>query len=148
MIAGSAPARRHETTMAELRTQKTGASVSVFLEGVENEQVRADSQALLTLMKEITGAEPALWGTNIVGFGEYHYQYESGREGDWFVMGFSPRKKHVTLYLVHGLAAHEELLEKLGKHTKGGSCLHLKKLSDADPDVLDALLRRSLHKRS
>ncbi len=134
--------------MAELKTKATEASVEDFLAGIEEEQVRTDSQKLLGLMAEMTGAKPKLWGTNIIGFGDYHYKYASGCEGDWFQMGFAPRKKHITLYIIEALENHQDLLSKLGKHTNGKSCLHLKRLSDADPDVLRELLMRSLQMHS
>lgn len=126
-----------------LKTQPTDASVPAFLAALESEQRRTDSETLIELMREATGAEPVLWGTNIVGFGSYTYTYASGQTGDWMQVAFAPRKDRVTLYL-NSLSNHTDLLERLGKHTRGGGCLHLKKLSDADPEVLRELIQRSV----
>jgi hypothetical protein len=128
--------------MAELKTKPTDASVADFIAGIENEQRRTDCEALLALMREIIGGEPKLWGTNIVGFGSKRYKYASGREGDWFRAGFSPRKTHTTLYAFLSLDEQSDLLEKLGKHTHGQSCLHFKKLADLDWNVLKELIAR------
>lgn len=130
--------------MAEVKTKKTDDSVTDFLNKVENEKKRADSFAILNLMQEITGEEPKMWGTSIVGFGDYHYKYESGREGDWFLAGFSPRKQNLTLYIMAGFDEYDQLLEKLGKHAIGKSCLYIKKLEDVDQEVLKELVSRSV----
>jgi len=100
--------------MTELKTKLNDSSVDDFLNGVENEKKRADSFAILNLMKEVTGEAPKMWGSSIVGFGSYHYKYESGREGDWFVVGFSPRKQSLTLYIMSGFAAYDALMESRG----------------------------------
>jgi Domain of unknown function (DU1801) len=94
-------------------------------------------------MSDITGEVPRMWGTNIIGFGKYHYVYESGREGDWFIMGFSPRKQNLTLYIMSGFKEYDSLLSKLGKYKLGKSCLYIKKLSDIDIEVLKKILRHS-----
>lgn len=130
--------------MAELKTQKNDASVEAFLEGVAGEKKLQDSYAILELMRDVTGQEPAMWGTSIVGFGSYHYKYASGREGDWFLAGFSPRKQNLTLYIMSGFDEYEELLAKLGKYKTGKSCLYINKLEDVDPEVLRELVRRSV----
>ena len=130
--------------MAENKTKPNDQSVGAFLEGVENEQKRADSFALLKLFQEVTGEEPTMWGDTIVGFGKYHYKYASGREGDWFLTGFSPRKQNLTLYIMAGFDEYEQLLGKLGKHSTGKSCLYIKKIEDVDLDVLKELVKRSV----
>ncbi len=130
--------------MAELKTKKNDESVQAFLESVPDERKRRDAFAILELMQEVTGEQPKMWGTSIVGFGEYHYKYASGREGDWFVAGFSPRKQNLTLYIMSGFDSYEGLLAKLGKYTTGKSCLYIKKLDDVDPQVLRELVRQSV----
>lgn len=131
--------------MAELKTKRTARSVDAFLRGIKDEQRQKDCRALVTLMKQATGAKPEMWGAGIVGFGSYHYKGASGREGDWFVTGFSPRKQNLTLYLISGFKGAEGLLKKLGKHSKsGGSCLYLKSLADVDLEVLRQLVERSV----
>lgn len=129
--------------MSENKTQKTGASVEVFLESVQNARRREDGFAVLAMMREITGLEPEMWGPSIIGFGDYHYKYESGREGDFFLTGFSPRKQSLTLYIMDGLEGHGDLLGKLGKHRTGAACLYINKLADVDVDVLRDLIRIS-----
>ena len=129
--------------MSELKTQQNDASVTDFLNGVD-EKRRDDCFALLELMEEVTGAPAKMWGTSIVGFGDYHYKYASGREGDWMVTGFSPRKQNLTLYIMAGFDRYEELLAKLGKHSTGVSCLYIKRLSDVDGDVLRQLVAASV----
>lgn len=130
--------------MAELKTKKNTASVTKFLDSVENDQRRKDAKAVLKLMKEVTGEKPAMWGAAIVGFGSCHYTYESGREGDWFLTGFSPRKANLTLYVMSGFAGYDGLLKKLGKHKTGKACLYIKTLEDIDMDVLRELIERSV----
>jgi hypothetical protein len=130
--------------MAELKTQKTGASVTDFLNAVEHPKRRQDSFAILDLMREITGEEPAMWGPSIVGFGGYHYKYASGREGDWFLTGFSPRKQNLTLYIMPGFDRYENLLAQLGKFKTGKSCLYVNKLEDVNLDVLRELVKQSV----
>lgn len=130
--------------MAELKTRPHDGDVEAFLEGVENDTRRADAFEILALMNRVTGEEPRMWGPSIVGFGSYHYVYESGREGDWFVTGFSPRKGSLAVYITSGFEGHDELLARLGKHSTGRSCLNIKKLADVDTDVLEELVRRSV----
>lgn len=119
------------------------SDVQAYIDAIEPESKRSDSATILQLMQEITGEEPTMWGS-IVGFGSYHYVYESGREGDWFLSGFAARKKALTLYIVAGLERYEALLSRLGKHKTGKSCLYIKKLEDVDMDVLRDLITRSV----
>lgn len=130
--------------MATLKTQPNDADVTAFLNGVEDKQKQADSLELLQIFKEVTGMEPVMWGPGIVGFGSYHYKYKSGREGDWFITGFSPRKKNLTLYIMPGFDRFEELTDKLGKFTTGTSCLYINKLTDVDEAILKELIRQSV----
>lgn len=129
--------------MAENKTQKTGASVDEFLASVPNEKRRADGLVLLDIMKDVTGLEPEMWGPSIIGFGEYHYRYESGREGDMPLVGFSPRSKSLSLYVMPDFGEFDDLLSRLGKHRTGVSCLYVNKLEDVDTDVLRELIARS-----
>jgi hypothetical protein len=130
--------------MAELKTGPNDRSVAEFLEDLADERRRADSIEVLGLIREVTGLEPRMWGDSIVGFGSYHYTYESGREGDWFLTGFSPRKQNLTVYIMSGFDQEPELMQRLGKHTTGKSCLYLKRLGDVDREVLKELVRRSV----
>lgn len=129
--------------MAKNKTQKTEKSVEDFLHSVENERRKQDSFAVLDIMKEITGEAPKMWGPAIVGFGDYHYKYESGREGDFFKVGFSPRKQSMTLYIMNGFERYPELMGKLGKHKIGKSCLYINKLDDVDQEILKELILES-----
>ena len=130
--------------MAELKTKLNDASVTDFLNSVDNVEKRKDCFVLVDMMREITGAEPKMWGTAIVGFGTYHYRYASGREGDWMQVGFSPRKQSLTLYIMSGFSRYDELMKKLGKHKTGKSCLYVNRLSDVDPVVLRKLIKESV----
>jgi hypothetical protein len=130
--------------MSDMKTRPTEQSVDGFLEQIADERQRDDSRAVARIMGEITGAEPRMWGESIVGFGSYHYRYASGREGDWPLAGFSPRKQSLTLYLSYGLEQQGELLQRLGKHKIGKSCLYIKRLSDVDEAVLRELIRQSV----
>jgi len=132
--------------MAELKTKVNNASVGKFLKSVKDEQVREDCYKILDIMQKATKAEPKMWGTSIIGFGSYHYKYASGREGDWMLTGFSPRKQNLTLYIMPGFDEYEDLLKKLGKHTTGKSCLYIKKLADVDTKVLKELVAKSVKK--
>ncbi|HEY6627806.1 MAG TPA: DUF1801 domain-containing protein [Acidimicrobiia bacterium] len=127
--------------MAENKTQQTKASVAQFLNNIPDDGQRKDSKELAKLMASITGEKPKMWGESIVGFGDLHYRSPSGREGDWFKVGFSPRKQNLTLYLaLIDVARHDDLLSKLGKHSTGKSCLYVKKLEDVDQEVLEELI--------
>ena len=130
--------------MAKLKTQKNDASVEDFLNGVSDQKKREDSFAILELMRDVTGEEPAMWGTSIVGFGSYRYKYASGREGEWFLTGFSPRKRNLTLYIMAGFENYDSLLADLGKHKTGKSCLYINKLEDVDIPTLRKLIRQSV----
>ena len=134
--------------MSDLKTKKNEGSVDGFLKSVENEKRREDSFVVLDLMKEVTGEEPTMWGTSIVGFGTYHYKYASGREGDWMKVGFSPRKKNMTLYIMDGFGSYDSLLDKLGKYKTGKSCLFINKLEDVDQTVLRELVKQSFKSMS
>ncbi len=136
--------------MAELKTNRTARSVEAFLGGIKDHKRQQDCRALVAIMKQATGAVPEMWGPSIVGFGSYHYKYPSGREADWFVAGFSPRKQNLTLYIMSGFKGAEGLLQKLGKHKTGSSCLYIKSLAEVDNAALTKLVERSvaeLHKR-
>ncbi len=129
--------------MAELKTQATNQPAEEFLKTIEPEGKRQDGFALLELFKKVTGEKAVMWGTSIVGFGKYHYKSErSTQEGDWPLVGFSPRKQNLTLYIRHG-NENNGLMEKLGKHKEGGGCLYLNKLSDADTEILAKLIKTS-----
>ena len=130
--------------MAEVKTKARRASVRKFLESVDNAKRREDSFAVLEIMKQITGEEPKMWGPSIVGFGTYHYKYASGREGDWMVTGFSPRKQALTLYIMAGFSRYDELMSKLGKYKTGKSCLYINKLEDVHLPTLKRLIRESV----
>ena len=129
--------------MAELKTKPTGSDVDSFLNSVENQKRKDDSFVVLEMMKKITGESPVMWGPSIVGFGSYHYKYESGREGDFFIVGFSPRKAALTIYLMTGFDRYDELMSQLGKFKTGKSCLYIKKLEDVDVSVLERLILES-----
>jgi hypothetical protein len=130
--------------MAELKTKQTDASVEAFLNGISDEKRRKDCWTVLDLMKKATKSEPKMWGSSIVGFGNYRYKYESGREGDWFIAGFSPRKQNLTLYLMAGVERFGGLLSKLGKHKTGKGCLYINTMEDIDVAVLKELIGKSV----
>ena len=130
--------------MKENKTQKTNDNVALFLSSIEDEQKQKDCYSLLEMMQEITQAPPHMWGTSIVGFGEYHYRYKSGREGDWFLTGFAPRKQALTLYLMCDLSHDGLNFDGLGKHKKGKGCLYIKRLSDIDRDLLKRIIKDSI----
>lgn len=129
--------------MSENKTRPTDQSVIDFLDGVAHETRRQDGLALLNMMEEITGEDAVMWGSSIVGFGSYHYKYESGREGDMPLIGFSPRKQSTTLYIMPGFDEYEGMLAELGKHKIGKACLYVNKLADVDEGVLRRLIRRA-----
>ena len=132
--------------MSEPKTTPTDVRVEDFLDAVEHPQRKADGYELLRIMSDITKEEPVMWGPSIIGFGSYHYKYESGREGDMPVTGFSPRKQSLSLYIMSGFNEYEDLLEKLGKHKVGKSCLYINKLADVDISVLKEIIRKSVEK--
>ncbi|NAS30371.1 DUF1801 domain-containing protein [Flavobacteriaceae bacterium R38] len=129
--------------MSQNKTKPTEGSVIDFLNAVENETRRKDSFVILDLMEKITGVGPVLWGPSLIGFGKIHYKYKSGREGDWFQVGFSPRKQSLTIYIMPGFKRYEQLMERLGKHKTGKGCLYINKLSDIDMNVLTELITQS-----
>jgi hypothetical protein len=131
--------------MAELKTKKSIASVEKFINSVPDAQKQKDAFIILGMMKVATGEEPKMWGSSIIGFGDLHYKYESGREGDWFKMGFSPRKQNLTLYLTMGggLDKFEDILKKLGKYKTGKGCLYINKLADVESKVLKQIIERA-----
>jgi hypothetical protein len=130
--------------MAELKTKENKASVSAFLKAIPDKQRRDDALAVAEMMKAVTKSDPKMWGTSIVGYGSQHYKYASGREGDWFRTGFSPRKDTLTLYITSSFEQYPDLMAKLGKYKTGKSCLHIKRLTDVDMRVLKQLIARSL----
>jgi len=130
--------------MAELKTKLNDASVKTFLSLVD-ERRRDDAAAVVALMQKVTKAPPKMWGTSIVGFGSYTYKYESGREGNWMLVGFSPRKQNLTLYIMAGFNEYDDLMAQLGKHKTGKSCLYISQLSDIDMKVLEKLVKASVN---
>lgn len=132
--------------MAELKTKQTDQDVNEFINSfADTEQKRKDSFVLLNLMKELTGFEPKMWGPSIIGFGSYHYKSErSSQEGDWPLIGFSPRKAAISLYVYTGAKEHEHLLAGLGKYKMGKACIYVKKLSDIDQDVLKRITKETI----
>ncbi|MBX2816606.1 MAG: DUF1801 domain-containing protein [Saprospiraceae bacterium] len=125
---------------AKLKTTENDASVAKFLDGVKPDAKKQDAKAILAMMKKITGSRPKMWGGSIIGFGKYHYKYKSGREGEMLKIGFSPRQAALTLYVMPGFDGLPDLLSKLGKHSKGKSCLYIKKLGDIDQEVLQEII--------
>jgi hypothetical protein len=130
--------------MAENKTQETSADVAAFVANVTDPAQRADAEVLIDMMATASGHPPKLWGPSIIGFGSYHYKYDSGREGDSLRIGFSPRKGQTVVYLIDGYEDRADLLARLGKHKVGKSCLYIKKLSDIDRDVLAEMIEWSL----
>ena len=126
------------------KTVPTAESAKQFIDSVDNEVKRNDSLTLLRMMSDITDRPPVMWGSSLIGFGTYHYKYASGREGDFFLTGFSPRKQALTIYIMPGFSEYEEILGKLGKYKTGKSCLYVKKLDDIDCDLLRELITKSV----
>ncbi len=129
--------------MAENKTQITKSSVDAFLKGLKDKARAADSRVVLKLMQQVSGEPPKMWGPSIIGFGTYHYKYDSGREGDFLRIGFSPRTQALTLYIMGGFPRYDALMAKLGKYSTGKSCLYIKRLADVDLTVLEALITAS-----
>lgn len=134
--------------MSELKTQATTQPVAEFLATVSDPDRRADCLAVAAMMEAATGEQPVMWGGSIVGFGRYRYHYASGRSGDWMIVGFSPRKNDLTLYLMPGFDGQQERLARLGKHKTGKACLYLKRLADVDRDTLQEMIDASVHAMS
>lgn len=132
--------------MAGLKTKATGASVDAYLNKISNKQTQSDCRTISDIMKKVTKSEPKMWGTAIVGFGNYRLKYESGRELDWFHIGFSNRKNAITLYLMLRNENYPELMKKLGKYKTGKSCLYIKSLKDVDINVLKKLITESVRR--
>ncbi|MEQ1868206.1 MAG: DUF1801 domain-containing protein [Micropepsaceae bacterium] len=132
--------------MAEPQTKPTKSSVDTFINKIPDAQKRADCSLLVGIMSKTTKSDPVMWGASIIGFGSYRYTYESGREGDWPIIGLSPRKQNLTLYIMPGFEEYGDLLEKLGKHTTGKSCLYIKRLSDIDMPTLTKIVTKSIAK--
>ncbi len=130
--------------MADLKTKENDGSVDDYLNSVEEEKKRRASFVIKEIMEEASGEEARMWGESIVGFGHYRYKYASGREGEWMLVGFAPRKRNLTLYIMDGFEEHDDLLGKLGKHSTGKSCLYINKLEDVDLDVLRELVEKSV----
>lgn len=128
---------------ANNKTKAHDGDVHAYLAQVEPVRRREDGHVLLDMMQEVTGEPPKMWGPTMIGFGEYRFQYESGREGDWFLAGFAPRKANMVLYIMGGFQGHEALMAKLGKHKTGKSCLYVNKLDDVDLKVLRQLIKKS-----
>ena len=127
--------------MADNKTKPTKISVAAFIDAITDKDRRADAKALVKLMQKVSGEKPTMWGPSIIGFGSHHYVYDSGREGDMPLIGFSPRKAATVLY---GLSSSEALLPKLGKHTRGKGCVYIKKLADVDQKVLEAMVVKAV----
>lgn len=130
--------------MAENKTRATIASVTEFINAIEDRQKRADARKVAAIMRRVTGKRAKMWGPSIVGYGTYHYKYESGREGDFMIAGFSPRRQALTVYILAGFGRFDTLMGKLGKYKTGKSCLYIKRLSDVDEKVLEKLIDRSV----
>jgi hypothetical protein len=130
--------------MAENKTKPTKRSVTAFINGIDDKQKRADVKKVAVMMRKATGARATMWGPGIVGYGQYHYQYASGREGDFMLTGFSPRKQALTVYIIPGFKPFDSMMKKLGKYKTGKSCLYIKRLSDVDESVLERLISASV----
>ena len=132
------------TDMADNKTQPTKASVTEFINAIDDREKRADARKVAAMMRKATGKRAQMWGPSIVGYGTYHYKYDSGREGDFMMAGFSPRKQALTVYIMAGFPRFETLMKKLGKYKTGKSCLYIKRLSDVDENVLQQLIDESV----
>ena len=130
--------------MAELKTKKTGASVAVYLNAIADKQKRADCKAVARMMRDATGKRAWMWGGSLIGYGSYDYKYASGREGTWFICGFSPRAQNIAIYIMPGFSGFKKLMNKLGKYKTGKSCLYIKKLEDVDQKTLEELIAGSV----
>ncbi len=144
-IAKKSPAgNASKAKSADLKTKPTAVSVDAYIDKVANETRRKDARTALALMKKVTGLEPKMWGPSIIGFGEYHYQYESGREGDMCMTGFSPRGSATVFYVLGGVPEGDELFSRLGKFSMGKSCVYVKNFADIDLGVMEKIIRRSV----
>ena len=130
--------------MAELKTKKNKSSVMNFINSIDHEGKRNDAMEILEMMRKITGEQPKMWGSSIIGFGDLHYKYASGREGDWFKCGFSPRKANISMYLMQcDISRAQDLLDQLGKHKTGKGCLYINKLADINKESLKIIIKES-----
>jgi hypothetical protein len=130
--------------VAELKTRPTRASVTAFMAAIEDRQMRADAKQVAAMMRRATGKRATMWGPGIVGYGRYHYRYASGREGEFMITGFAPRKQALTVYIMPGFGRFDKLMSKLGKYKTGKSCLYIRRLADIDEAVLERLIRESV----
>ena len=130
--------------MADNKTRPTRASVTAFMSAIGDRRMRADAKKVAAMMRRATGKRARMWGPSIVGYGSYHYRYASGREGDFMITGFSPRKQALTVYIMPGFSRFEELMAKLGKYKTGKSCLYIRRLADVDEAVLERLIGESV----
>ena len=130
--------------LADNKTQATRASVKAFLNAIEDSKRKADAKKVAAMMRNATGCRARMWGKDIVGYGQYHYEYASGRKGDWMLVGFSPRKRNLSIYIMPGFEPFAPLLENLGKHKTGRSCLYINSLADVDEAVLEQLIADSV----
>ena len=130
--------------MTELKTKENDASVDDFIGSVEDKQKREDAKKLIKIFSEVTGEKPKMWGSSIIGFGQYHYKYPTGREANWMQTGFSPRKRQLTIYLMNGFKRYKTELSQLGPHSTGKACLYIKRLSDIDEKVLRRMIKDSV----
>lgn len=142
-VSASPAAKKAGGKSADMKTTPTQKSVSAFIARVDYDQRRKEAEALVEIMQTVTGDKPVMWGPSIIGFGAYHYRYDSGREGDFFLVGFSPRKSNMALYLLGSIDDDDPLLEKLGKFKRARSCLYVNKLDDIDAATLRKLIRKS-----
>jgi len=130
--------------MTELKTKKNKSSVMNFINSIDHEGKRKDAMEILEMMRKITGEQPKMWGSSIIGFGDLHYKYASGREGDWFKCGFSPRKANISMYLMQcDISRAQDLLDQLGKHKTGKGCLYINKLADINKEILKIIIKES-----
>ena len=143
-IACSGPPITREQAMAENKTKATSNSVTAFMKSIADPQQRADAKKVASMMRRATGKRAKMWGSSIVGYGTYHYKYDSGREGDFMITGFSPRKQALTVYIMPGFSNFGPLMKKLGKYKTGKSCLYIKRISDVDEKVLEKLIDASV----
>ena len=143
-MPGIAFSARRTDAMADNKTRPTTASVTEFVNAIDDSRMRADAKKVAAMMRRATGKRARMWGPGIVGYGSYHYRYESGREGDFMIIGFSPRKQALTVYIMPGFSRFSELMSRLGKYKTGKSCLYIKRLADVDEAVLEQLVRESV----
>ena len=129
---------------SDLKTKPTRQSPNAYIKSIDDYKKRKDCITLMGMLKKITGHAPKMWGTSIIGYGQYHYQYKSGREGDWFITGFAPRKQNLTIYIMPGFSKYQTIMKKLGKYKLGVSCLYVKSLDDIDQKLLHELISKSV----